>query len=491
MVWFMSDLHPGVVVLLLSGLTIFWLTPISAWWMLLGQGDRHARLWFTGTALYALVATLFVFGTGIPVWLRAPLMHALSLASLMCMTEALRREIQSTPAPVRVYTLIVAIGASVQWGTHALGWPGSVGLAWQLLTLSAVEVFLMGLTHRVRRHHRSRALWLILFILFIFVLSNLARVAELVWTGRISLLLDFTFLASASLVVNYLSVVFYCYGYWGFVIEKNQALLVQAGERTALAVRGEALALQREQMAEEMLRQRTAMMERLANVGKLAQFGALSASIAHEINQPLAAITLNIEEARRRAGQLMLSDGLQDLLQRIDQDNVRAANVVRRVRSMFSQHSLQLNDQALDPVVHSVMALLEQTLRQERVEVTLRLDAGAPFRFAAGEIEHMLLNLIDNAMQAMRQTGQPSRHIHLETWREGQSVCLAVSDNGPGIPQQLRAHLFELRETSKNEGMGLGLWLARYIVERHAGTLVLDEGHTPGARFVMRLPQHA
>lgn len=484
----MSDLHPGVIVFFISGLTIFWLTPISAWWMLSGQRDRKAEIWFFGTAVYAVVVTLFIFGGELPEWLRRPLVNGLTLLSLLCMTEALRRELPDAPVPHKLYAVVVGVHTAVLSVCYAFGIYAGIGFAMHLVMISLVELFMIGLTNRVRQFHRSKALWLVMLILGAFMISNLSRVAEFWITGHFSMLLDFTFLASAGLVVNYLSVVFYCYGYWGFVVEKNQAKLVQETEKTLLARRGEALAVQREQLAEEMLRERTEMMERLAMVGKLAQYGALSASIAHEINQPLAAIQLNIEEAKRLSDEFQSPVVMRTLLDRVERDNVRAAQVVKRVRNMFSQRSLQLQQLALDDVVHSVMALIERRLAQDRVAVVLALNAATSIRLAAGEVEHLLLNLMDNALDALRHSPVEHKRVKIETWLEDNCACLSVADSGPGIAQHLKGSLFELRETSKDAGMGLGLWLARHIVDRHGGVLTLDENHVPGARFVMRLP---
>ncbi len=484
----MSDFHPGVVVLLISGLIIFWLTPISAWWMLSGQGDRNARIWFLGTAVYAVAATLFIFGGELPEWLSKPLVNGLALVSVMCMTEALRRELSDAPPPYKLYALIVGLHAGVLFVCYAFGIYGGIGFAMHLVMISLVELFMIGLTNRVRHFYRSKSLWLVMLILAAFMISNLSRVVEFWIVGRFSMLLDFTFLASAGLVVNYLSVVFYCYGYWGFVVEKNEAQLAQETERTLLAQRGEVLAVQREQLAEEMLRQRTEMLERLATVGKLAQYGALSASIAHEINQPLAAVQLNIEEAKRLSDEFKSPQVMRTLLDRVEQNNMRAAQIVRRVRNMFSQRSLQLELLALDDVVRSVTVLLERRLAQDQVALDLALNAARPFRLAAGEVEHLLLNLMDNALDALRQSPVGHRRVYIETWLEDNCACLSVADSGPGIAQHLRGSLFELRETTKTEGMGLGLWLARHIADRHGGELTLDENHVPGARFVMRLP---
>ncbi len=484
----MSDLHPGVIVLLLSGLTIFWLTPISAWWMLSGQSDQNARIWFLGTALYALVATFFIFGAGLPGWLKGPFVNGLAVASLLCLTEALRRELFDPLPPIKLYFGVVLLHVAVMSLFYASGKFVEVGFSVHLMVISLVELYMIWLTNRVRRHHHSKALYLIMFIFVMFIVSNLSRVIEFWLTGRFSMLLDFTWLASVGLVVNYLSVVFYCYGYWGFVVEKNQALLVKETEKSMLARRGEALALQREHLAEQMLHQRTEMMERLATVGKLAQYGALTASIAHEINQPLAAMQLNIDEARRWSAQFKVPDVMRSLLERIDHDNARAAQIVRRVRNMFSQRSLVVELKVLDEVARSVLVLLERRLMLDQIELELALNAPTPFRFASGEVEHLLLNLMDNALDALSQSPVPHRRVQIATWIEDKSVFLSVADTGPGIPPALRVDLFELRKTTKSEGMGLGLWLAKHIAERHGGTLRLDDGHFPGARFVVCLP---
>lgn len=462
----MSHLHPGVVLLLLSGLVIFWLTPISAWWMLSRQSNPNARLWFTGTALYALVATVFVFGNGIPGWLRGPLVAGLSLLSVLCLFESLRREVSERPTPWRAYFLVWLAEQAVISGFYKVGLYSTWGVAFHLTYISMTELALMVLANQVRRQHQSRALWLIMFMLSVFVASNISRMLEIVLTGRFSALLDFTLLASVGLMVNYLSVVFYCYGYWGFVVEKNQNLMVKATEQAVLA------------------RER----EKLAQVGKLAQSGALSASIAHEVNQPLAAIQLNAEEAQRMAREGGASEDLLVLLSRIEQDNRRAAQVVQRIRAMFRQDSPKHEPMVLDELVLRMVNVNRARLDRERIDLRLVLDAPQTFEFAAGELEHIVMNLLDNAMDSMRVVPAQERSLVLRTWREPGVVCLSVTDSGLGVSEDRKVHLFELLQTTKEQGMGLGLWLSRYIAERHGGSIRLEEEAGPGACFVVRLP---
>lgn len=483
----MTSLHPGVQLLLISGLFIFWLIPLSSWLMLSGQRDRHAALWFAGTGLYALTATLFVFGRTLPAFFSGPLTNALSFASVLFMVESMRREVSDAPTPRLLYATTAAcflacMSIFQSWGHYA-----TVGRVTASVLLAVVEIVLVLLINRVRRLHQSRALWVVMAMFMVYVLMNLTRVAEFLLYQRYSLLLDFTPVANASLVISYLSVIFYCYGYWGFVVEKSRRNLVRATEQAVLARERENLALQREEMARENLRERTSMMERLALIGKHAQSGALSASIAHEINQPLAAIQLNVEMARRRVQSASGDDSLVPLLQRIADDNQRAASIVRNVRALFSQQQPALKNQVLDDLVRFVAEVMRKRLDHAGVELSLDLHTPTPFAFAAGEMEHVLMNLLDNAIDALQPVAPP-RCVNIRTWQEPAAVVLCIHDNGPGVPVAQRERIFELSQTSKKHGMGVGLWLARYIVARHGGAMELDAQCETGARFVLRLP---
>lgn len=462
----MSHLHPALVVLFVSGLLFFWLTPISAWVMLSGQRHPNARWWFAGTAVYAVVATLFVFAARLPAWLSGPVVAVLSTTSLLLMVESLRREVSNQPTPWRWYAGLQTTELAMMLAFMSQDLYHSVGGATHLVMLCGVELCMIWLADRVRRLHASKAMWLIILMLGVFFASNMSRVLELWLTGRFSSLLDFTLLASLGLMANYLAVVLYCYGYWGFVVEKNQTLLITATEQTVRAREG----------------------EKLAQVGKLAQSGALSASIAHELNQPLAAIQLNVQESQRMAREADVPAPLMTLLSRIEQDNQRAANIVQRIRAIFRQEPPRYEPLVLDELVGLVVTMNKPRMDWEKIALRLDLDAPQAFDFAGSELEHILMNLLDNAIDSLRQVPPQERTLEVRSWREPDTVCLSVSDNGPGVPADRKAHLFELLQTTKQQGMGLGLWLSRYIVERHGGTIGLLEQGTRGACFLVQLP---
>jgi C4-dicarboxylate-specific signal transduction histidine kinase len=162
--------------------------------------------------------------------------------------------------------------------------------------------------------------------------------------------------------------------------------------------------------------------------------------------------------------------------------------IVRRVRDMFRQVPVQREQLVLDDVVRLVTEWTHKRLDSARVRLDLHLNAKIPIQFGAGEIEHILINLLDNALEALKQVPGGQGQITLRTWIETGWVCLAVSDNGPGVPEHLKGSLFDLSQSSKPDGMGLGLWLARYLVERHGGTLQSIVTPSGGACFELRVP---
>jgi signal transduction histidine kinase len=483
----MAELHPAVAVLLLSGLLIFWLTPISAWWMLARPVDIGARLWFSGTAVYALVATLFVFSKALHPLVTGPLVMSLAMASVLCMVESIRRELSDQAPPLVSYGLGLGLHLAIVLGFFSQDLIPTLGVAVHLVLISGLEWALLIKVNRLRGKSGSKALWLIMLVLLAFMAINLARAIEISLIGKPSVLLEFSLLASISLVVNYISVVFYCYGYWGYVLEKNRRAALQASEQAMTARHGELLALERERLANELLRQRTELMEQLSKVGKLAQSGALSATIAHEINQPLTAIQINIEEALRWSRQSQAPEALARLLHRVEQDNQRAAQIVSRVKKMFTHTGSDYKVQSLDQTIGTVLSMLELRLKQTQIRVITHLAASEPFKLSAEELQHALINLLENAIDSLSQIPVAQRHLQIDSWTDPSGLGLAVTDSGPGIAPALRDSIFDLLSSNKAEGMGIGLWLARFIVERHSGTLKLDESFEQGARFVIYL----
>jgi C4-dicarboxylate-specific signal transduction histidine kinase len=250
-----------------------------------------------------------------------------------------------------------------------------------------------------------------------------------------------------------------------------------------------ALVLQRRgrRKAEEEVHHRRA---ELAQASRLAMAGELTASIAHEINQPLGAILANAgaAEAMLRRG-VTNSEELRAILADIRQSDMRASQIVRRVRALITTHQVEREPADPNEVVGEVLALLAGEAKRRNVGVDAALESALPpFRVDRVQVQQAIVNLCVNAMDAMADTPAKERRLRVRTRRgSGGDIEIAVSDTGPGIPPEQVPHLFDSFFTTKPHGMGLGLSIARSIVEAHGGTLSA-ENRVEGAVFRMVMP---
>jgi len=221
---------------------------------------------------------------------------------------------------------------------------------------------------------------------------------------------------------------------------------------------------------------------------RAAQAGALSASIAHEINQPLTSVRLSIDEAIELDRTGSNPDRLRTLLERAGQENHRAAVIIRRLRDIFAREQSEPETRSFDEVVRAMCALLQRRATDLTVSFQTRLNAPVQVRIGTGELEHVVLNLVTNALDALAAARTQEPRILVSTTVSDGHAVLSVTDNGPGIDESVRDRLFDLFSGSRRGGLGLGLWLSRHIVERHGGSIELQpSADVPGAAFRVRL----
>ena len=241
----------------------------------------------------------------------------------------------------------------------------------------------------------------------------------------------------------------------------------------------------RRHLAEMDSRQR--MME-LAHVNRFSTAGELSASIAHEINQPLGAILANAETA-----QLMLQSPSPDLAELkeivgdIWRDDRRASEVVRRLRSFVTKAPFQTQKFDLNDLVAESVEFLSAHARSR--EITMRCELSRtplPFYGDPIQLQQVVSNLVLNAMDAVRDMPRAQRAVTVSTSRHRRTAEIRVEDTGPGVPPEVASKIFEPFFSTKDHGMGMGLSIARTIVKAHDGQI--DVENRNGAVFRIRLP---
>ena len=239
----------------------------------------------------------------------------------------------------------------------------------------------------------------------------------------------------------------------------------------------------------ELLKEKERLIYGLMKANKTAATGALSASIAHELNQPLGASSLNIQFLKMKLEKGLLNPELgKEILDSLEHDNKRAATIVKSLRSIFTEGESNAQEVQLGDLIVKVLDIVKPEIKSKNIQIQLRVDDGLVIKVNPAEIEQVMLNLVNNAAQALANAGTLQRCIAIEAIKAGQLVRLTVSDNGNGVPVEFKSHLFELLSTTKQTGMGLGLWLCKHIVTRYSGSIHYEDAIGGGAKFVVEFP---
>ena len=227
----------------------------------------------------------------------------------------------------------------------------------------------------------------------------------------------------------------------------------------------------------------------LAHVLRLQTVEGVAAELAHEINQPLGAIanfaTGLIARLRQGAEHSTLLDGAEQIAKQA----LRAAEVLRRLRDFTRQGAARRELMDLNALVRDAASLIEPDVRRHAVDFRLHLAAPLPPVLVDGvQVVQVILNLAMNGVEAIVAAGAPGGRLAIETRAAATRVELIVSDTGAGLSPAARERLFEPFFTTKQGGLGMGLSIARAIVEAHGGRLVVEPTNGPGATFFFALP---
>jgi PAS domain S-box-containing protein len=241
--------------------------------------------------------------------------------------------------------------------------------------------------------------------------------------------------------------------------------------------------------AEEELRDTQA---KLAHMARVMTMGELTASIAHEISQPLSGIVTNASTGLR----MLTADppnvvGARETVRRTIRDGNRASDIIGRLRALFNRKAPETRPVDLNEATREVIALSLDRLRRDGVRLRTELAADLPV--VAGDrvqLQQVILNLVQNALDAMSVLDDQTRELTIRTESEGRDrIRLSVLDSGPGFDPAAKERLFDAFYTTKGEGMGIGLSVSRSIIENHHGRLWAAPNDGPGATFSFSIPR--
>lgn len=231
-------------------------------------------------------------------------------------------------------------------------------------------------------------------------------------------------------------------------------------------------------------------MAELAHINRYSTAGELTASISHEVNQPLGAILANAETAQSmlRSSRPDLQE-LNNIVNDIIHDDKRASEVIRRMRSLLKKAPFEQKSFDLNELVVETVEFLSSLAVARKVELAGSIAPVAlPIVGDRIQLQQVILNLVVNAIDAMADMPSESRKISIRSSRGKDDAELIVTDCGPGIAADRLKEIFEPFVTSKAQGMGMGLSIARTIIEAHNGRIWAEDQPGEGASFQIRLP---
>ncbi len=267
----------------------------------------------------------------------------------------------------------------------------------------------------------------------------------------------------------------------GVLTQQHPHLIEHIAATVVIAVEKARMFQDLEAFAEEIERSQN----RLIQAEKMAAVGRLTASLAHEINNPLQAV----QNSLHLAGHQGLSpEKRQNFLDMAQNEVNRLVQIVRRMLDFYrpssTTQSLNINQPVKD-----ALAIARKRLEQAHVQVEAQLEPGLPpTQGTSNQLTQVFLNIVINAIEAMPDGG--TLWVATTYHKQKRQVIAAFRDNGPGIEPEIRPHLFEPFHTSKDTGTGLGLAISYSIIERHNGTIAVENVPKGGTAFIIRLPEH-
>jgi two-component system sensor kinase FixL len=266
--------------------------------------------------------------------------------------------------------------------------------------------------------------------------------------------------------------------------EPRRVLIIQSfGREFVLAVIHDMSERRKSELEMERHRQE------LAHVSRESIMGELSASMAHELNQPLTAILTNAQAALRFLGSSQADvDEFRDILRDIAHDTTRARDVIRHLRALVRKSKPDFTRLDIGETVREVVGFLHGDIVARNVRVVLELAPDLPpVRGDRIQLEQVMMNLLMNAFDALNGNPIPERIVTVTTAADSEAVQVAVRDLGPGIPPDRLEPVFEPFYTTKPEGLGMGLSVTRSIIETHHGRIWAEHNAGRGATFHFRL----
>jgi signal transduction histidine kinase len=466
----------SLLALMLVGLYVSTITPAGY------KKDKNLVYWQASILLRALAFIVwtvspYLFGFSLTI---ANFSFLASMVLLVLLFRSWRLELTRSDLVIAGIFVLVSIGIFEILRQSDAGFPIRTG--YMAIPISILSIWEVNELSRLLKKDRSFGLKVLMGIVLVSLATTFSvGVYGLVNHSRgVTQLIQFnsTFILWGSLSMHLL--IYVAVSSYLYQLLMKRELSARLGFEKSSSENAEIKAL---------LEERESLISSLMIANKTAATGALSASIAHELNQPVAAISLNTEFIQRKLNEGQADqDGLKEVITHIQQDNHRIAKIVSTLRDIFRQEEINTSDIHLDELIEQIKPIILPQVRDLKIDLKFDLHVNQSIPLNSNEISQVIINLLNNSIEALSNTNHSNKEIQINTRVFGNYVELKISDNGPGIPDQLKASIFDLMKTNKKQGMGLGLWLCKHIVDRHQGRISYQQSALGGAEFLIQLP---
>jgi signal transduction histidine kinase len=290
---------------------------------------------------------------------------------------------------------------------------------------------------------------------------------------------------------QFIAISFSNIGFLRICLERIENKKLQTERSLAVSEERSSLLARHKDELEDLLVEREEIIRQLTLSNKSAGMGALVASLAHELNQPLCAIQLNAQLVERKLSEPEIDvDVAKKFIDSVLADNRRAANIITKLRSLFEQQEKKHAIVDFDELVRDTLSLITPKSQTENIFIQCNLQSQAMLQGDRTQLQQVVLNLFNNAVDSFSESSQLKKSITVTSKEINQHILLVVEDNGSGIPDSIRNSVFELFKTTKAQGMGVGLWLSKTVVNAHRGDISFVTNVNQGTKFEVRLPMH-
>jgi len=277
------------------------------------------------------------------------------------------------------------------------------------------------------------------------------------------------------------------YGFFGYIVEQIVFLEQKSNLEKLQAIRDKANVEQRESALAEALKERDRMLEIASHADRLSTLDLLASNIAHELNQPLGALMLNISNFKNLYNNTDLSaEYINNIIDDLDYDCQRINNVFSRIRSLSRQHSIEIEPVLLSDVLSAAIELVKGQAKTNRIKLSLKNENNDIW--IQGDtvlLVQVFLNIIVNSIHALAKSQNQVNKICISIERTKHNATVFIDDNGPGFLPKIKHQLFHHAYTSKDNGTGIGLLLCHTIMKKFGGNIKVSQSELGGARKLL------